>query len=61
MTSTPGSRYEFADLTFDAGQRRVDRGGEPIELGKLSFLRLIPSVRILGASRFVASPAESAR
>ena len=33
----PPPRYRFADLTVDLGQRRVWRGTEPIELGKLSF------------------------
>jgi TolB-like protein/DNA-binding winged helix-turn-helix (wHTH) protein/Flp pilus assembly protein TadD len=40
MTSTRGIRYEFADLTVDLGRRGVERGGAPIELGKLSFLLL---------------------
>lgn len=30
-------RYEFADLTIDVGQRRVTRGADTLELGKLTF------------------------
>jgi len=30
-------RYEFADLTIDVGQRRVSRGADTLELGKLTF------------------------
>lgn len=30
-------RYEFADLTIDVGQRRVTRGVDTLELGKLTF------------------------
>ncbi len=30
-------RYQFGDLTLDLGQRRVKRGEESLELGKLTF------------------------
>src|SRR5262245_44409696 len=41
LTTMPaGSKppvYQFADLTLDAGQRRVLRQGRPIEIGALNF------------------------
>ena len=36
-TSTPARVYRFADLTLDAGQRRVLRQGQAIELSALNF------------------------
>ena len=30
-------RYQFGDLTLDLGQRRLNRGKESLELGKLTF------------------------
>jgi TolB-like protein/DNA-binding winged helix-turn-helix (wHTH) protein len=36
-STTVSGRYRFADLTIDLGQRRVQRGGNDIELPKLSF------------------------
>jgi DNA-binding response OmpR family regulator len=35
--TTPPPIYRFADLTLDAGQRRVLRHGEAIELNALTF------------------------
>src|SRR5688572_12223511 len=35
--STPAPVYRFADLTLDAGQRRVLREGRAIELSALNF------------------------
>jgi TolB-like protein/DNA-binding winged helix-turn-helix (wHTH) protein len=35
--TTPASVYRFADLTLDAGQRRVLRQGQAIELSALNF------------------------
>jgi len=45
MMSTSGLRYEFGDLTLDTGRRCVARGGQPIDLGKLSFLLLAALVQ----------------
>jgi DNA-binding winged helix-turn-helix (wHTH) protein/Tol biopolymer transport system component len=36
--------YRFADLTLDLGRRSLDRGGEPIELGKLTYELLVALV-----------------
>lgn len=36
--------YHFGDLTLDAGLRRLERAGEPIELGKLTYSLLITLV-----------------
>jgi DNA-binding winged helix-turn-helix (wHTH) protein/Tol biopolymer transport system component len=36
--------YRFADLTLDIGQRRLERGGQPIELGKLTYALLVALV-----------------
>ncbi len=42
-TSNSPSRFKFGDLTMDVAQRRVWRGGEQLQLSKLSFrlLRLL--------------------
>ena len=37
MAVAPPHRYRFDDLTLDVGQRRVSRGGQPIQLSKLTF------------------------
>jgi Tol biopolymer transport system component/DNA-binding winged helix-turn-helix (wHTH) protein len=36
--------YRFGDLTLDAGLRRLERAGEPIELGKLTYALLVALV-----------------
>ena len=41
--STPLA-YRFADLTLDVGRRHLERDGEPIELGKLTYLLLVALV-----------------
>lgn len=37
MAVAPRQRYRFDDLTLDVGQRRLWRGGERIQLSKLTF------------------------
>jgi DNA-binding winged helix-turn-helix (wHTH) protein len=37
MAAAPRQRYRFDDLTLDVGQCRVWRGGQPIQLSKLTF------------------------
>ncbi len=39
-----GDRYRFGDLTLDTGQRRVTRGGEHLELSKLTYSLLVALV-----------------
>lgn len=41
--STPLA-YRFADLKLDVGRRRLERAGQPIELGKLTYLLLVALV-----------------
>lgn len=41
--STPLA-YRFADLKLDFGQRRLERDGQPIELGRLTYLLLVALV-----------------
>jgi DNA-binding winged helix-turn-helix (wHTH) protein/Tol biopolymer transport system component len=36
--------YRFSDLTLDTGPRRLERGGDPIELGKLTYALLVALV-----------------
>jgi DNA-binding winged helix-turn-helix (wHTH) protein/Tol biopolymer transport system component len=36
--------YRFADLELDVGRRRLERAGQPIELGKLTYLLLVALV-----------------
>jgi len=36
--------YRFADLTLDVGQARLERDGEPIELGRLTYRLLLALV-----------------
>jgi TolB-like protein/DNA-binding winged helix-turn-helix (wHTH) protein len=40
----PRTRYRFADLVLDTGLRRLERGAEPIELGKLTYTLLVALV-----------------
>jgi TolB-like protein/DNA-binding winged helix-turn-helix (wHTH) protein/tetratricopeptide (TPR) repeat protein len=40
----PRTCYRFADLTLDIGRRRLERGGQPIELGKLTYALLVALV-----------------
>ncbi len=42
MTSPPV--YRFADLTLDLGRRRLEREGQPIELGRLTYALLVALV-----------------
>jgi DNA-binding winged helix-turn-helix (wHTH) protein/Tol biopolymer transport system component len=36
--------YRFADLTLDVGQARLERGGKPIQLGRLTYRLLLALV-----------------
>ena len=36
--------YHFGDLTLDAGLRRLERAGEPVEIGKLTYSLLMALV-----------------